>query len=256
MKKVDLNSDIGESMGVYKVGLDEEIVKYISSANIACGWHAGDPLVMEKTIDVSRDFNVKIGAHPGFMDMMGFGRRNISVSPEEFKSYVKYQLGAIMGIAKSKGQKIEHLKAHGSMYNLASKDIGLAMALAEAVHEIDRDIILVGLSNSEILKAGKRVGIRVASEVFADRVYNSDGSLVSRNTAGAVIEDESFAVARVLKMVNCGVVKAIDGQDIEIKADTICVHGDNPKAVEFAKSIRMALQNSGISIVSMGEVIG
>lgn len=256
MKKIDLNSDIGESMGVYKVGLDEEIVKHISSANIACGWHAGDPLVMEKTVDISRDHRVKIGAHPGFMDMMGFGRRNISVSPRELKSYVKYQLGAIMGIAASRGAKVEHLKAHGSMYNLAARDIELAMALAEAVYEVDKGIILVGLSNSEIIAAGRRVGLKVANEVFADRSYNRDGTLVDRSVPGAVIEDESLAIERVVGMVKDRKVRSIDGHEVEIAADTVCVHGDNRKAVELARGIGEALKRSGVSVVSMNEVLG
>jgi 5-oxoprolinase (ATP-hydrolysing) subunit A len=255
MKKVDLNSDIGESMGIYRLGLDEEIVKYISSANIACGWHAGDPVVMEKTIEVSKAHGVKIGAHPGFMDMIGFGRRSISVTPEELKAYVKYQLGAMMGMAKSRGVRVSHLKAHGAMYNMAAKDERLARALAEAVYEVDGDIILVGLSKSEIIKAGKTAGIKVANEVFADRSYNDDGTLVPRNAWGATIEDESLAIERVLDMVKKGVVKSINGREIEISADTICVHGDNPNAVKFAKSIKERLEQSKVLIVPMDELI-
>jgi 5-oxoprolinase (ATP-hydrolysing) subunit A len=255
LKKVDLNSDIGESMGIFKLGSDEEIVKFITSANIACGWHAGDPLVMENTIEISKKQSVSIGAHPGFMDIMGFGRRNISVSAEELESYVKYQLGAIIGIAKSKGEKIKHLKPHGSMYNLAAKDASLAKAIARAVYDIDKDIILVGLSNSEITKAGKATGLRVANEVFADRAYNSDGSLVSRNTLGAIIEDEELAVKRTIEMVKKGFVKSIEGREIEMTADTICVHGDNLQAVNFAKKIRAGLESAGLEITSMDQFI-
>ncbi len=159
MIKVDLNSDIGESFGSYKIGLDEEVAKYITSSNIACGWHAGDPIIMDKTIDISKKEGVKVGAHPGFFDLMGFGRRNISVTSEELKAYIKYQLGAIMAIAKAKGEKIQHIKPHGAMYNMAAKDSELAMAISQAVLEVDQDIILVGLSGSEIIKAGENVGI-------------------------------------------------------------------------------------------------
>ncbi|CAH2214641.1 LamB/YcsF family protein [Tepidibacter aestuarii] len=255
MRKVDLNSDIGESFGSYKIGLDEEVAKYITSSNIACGWHAGDPIIMDKTIDISKKEGVKVGAHPGFFDLMGFGRRNISVTSEELKAYIKYQLGAIMAIAKSKGEKIQHIKPHGAMYNMAAKDSGLAMAIAEAVFEVDKNIILVGLSGSEIIKAGENVGIKVANEVFADRAYNFDGTLVSRKLEGACIHDTNVAISRALRMVKEGKVTAVNGEDIEIKAETICVHGDNPKAIEFVKKIKERLESEGITVTSMSNFI-
>ncbi|QZY54189.1 LamB/YcsF family protein [Crassaminicella profunda] len=255
MYKVDLNSDLGESFGNYKIGLDEEVIRYVTSANIACGWHAGDPLVMENTIKIAKEQGVGIGAHPGFPDLMGFGRRNISVSPDEVKAYVKYQLGALMAFAKSKGEKIQHVKPHGAMYNMAAKDKALAKAIAEAVYEVDENIILMGLANSEMIKSGKEIGLKVANEVFADRAYNPDGTLVSRKLEGAVIHDAEVAIARVVKMVKEGKVTAINGEEIEINADSICVHGDNERAVEFVKKIRSSLEKEGVKVTAISNFI-
>ncbi len=251
MKCIDLNSDIGESFGNYYLGMDSEVLKYITSANIACGWHAGDPLVMEKTVKYSNKANVSIGAHPGFLDLMGFGRRNIAVSKEEIYTYVKYQLGAMMGFAKSNGTKVQHLKPHGAMYNMSAVDYKLARGISEAVYEIDSDIILVGLANSQLIKAGKDVGLKVANEVFADRAYNDDGTLVSRKIDGAVIKDEKVAIERVVKMIKESRVTSITGKEIEIKSDTVCVHGDNPKAVQFVKEIRERFIKENIKVCSM-----
>lgn len=255
MKMVDLNSDLGESFGNYEIGLDQEVIKYVSSVNIACGWHAGDPLVMDKTIETAKAQGVSIGAHPGYPDLMGFGRRFIAVTAEEVKAYVKYQLGALMAFAKARGDKIQHVKPHGAMYNMAAKDEKLARAIAEAIYEVDKDIILMGLANSEIIKAGKEVGIKVANEVFADRAYNSDGTLVSRKLDGAVIHDSQLAIARVIRMIKEGKVETIDGVDIDIKADSICVHGDNPEAVEFVKLIRQRLEDEGVKVTSISNFI-
>jgi UPF0271 protein len=255
MYKVDLNSDLGESFGSYKIGLDEEVIKFVSSANIACGWHAGDPIVMEKTVQMASEQGVGIGAHPGYLDLMGFGRRNIVVSPEEVKTYVKYQLGALMAFVSSKGEKIQHVKAHGAMYNMAAKDYKMAKAIAEAVYEVDKNIILLGLANSEMIKAGKEMGLRVASEVFADRAYNPDGTLVSRSVKGSVIHDADLAISRVVKMVKEGKVRSINGEEINIDAQSICVHGDNPQAVEFVKEIREALKRENIEITRLSEFI-
>ncbi|MCT4605233.1 MAG: LamB/YcsF family protein [Marinisporobacter sp.] len=255
MYQVDLNSDLGESFGNYKIGLDEEVIKYVTSANIACGWHAGDPLVMEKTIKIAKEQKVGIGAHPGFPDLMGFGRRNISASPDEVKAYVKYQLGALMAFARAKKEKIQHVKPHGAMYNMAAKDKALAKAIAEAIYEVDEKIILMGLANSEMVKAGKEIGLKVANEVFADRAYNPDGTLVSRKLEGAVIHDPQVAIERVIKMVKFGKVMAINGEEIEIKADSICVHGDNERAVEFVKKIRSCLKNAGVEVTALSNFI-
>ena len=206
---VDLNSDLGESFGAYTIGMDEAVIAHISSANVACGYHAGDPLVMDKTIAAARAAGVAVGAHPGYPDLIGFGRRNMACSPKEVKAYVKYQLGAMMAFAASNGVKVQHCKPHGSMYNMAAKDMDLAMAIAEAIAEVDKDIILMGLAGSKMLEAGKQLGLRVASEVFADRAYQADGSLVPRKLPGAVIHDKDEAIARTVRMVTEGKVTAI-----------------------------------------------
>ncbi|ABR49126.1 LamB/YcsF family protein [Alkaliphilus metalliredigens QYMF] len=255
MYQVDLNSDIGESFGAYELGMDGEVVKYITSANIACGWHAGDPMVMEKTVQAAIRNKVAIGAHPGFPDLMGFGRRNMVVTQEEAKAYVKYQIGALWAFTKAAGVAIQHVKPHGALYNMAAKDEGLAKAIAEAVYEIDPNIILVGLANSKMTEVGEKLGLKVAHEVFADRAYNSDGTLVSRNTKGAVIHDSDLAVARVVRMIKKGKVEAINGEDVSIKAHSICVHGDNEHALEFVNKIRETLGKEEIQVISMDALL-
>lgn len=255
MYKVDLNSDIGESFGIYNLGLDEEVIERISSANIACGWHAGDPVIMEKIVTIAANNNVEIGAHPGYLDLMGFGRREMVVTFEEAKAYSKYQIGALWAFVRGKGKELQHVKPHGALYNMAAKNPNLARAIAEAVYEVDKDLILVGLANSELTKAGKDIGLKVANEVFADRAYNPDGTLVSRKIEGAVIQDTEIAIGRVVRMVKEGKVEAINGEDVEIKADTICVHGDNPKAVDFVDKIRLTLEKEGVQLIPMKEFI-
>ncbi|MBN8047921.1 LamB/YcsF family protein [Paraclostridium bifermentans] len=255
MYKVDLNSDLGESFGCYKIGMDEEVLKHITSANIACGFHAGDPIQMDKTVKLAMENNVQIGAHPGFMDIIGFGRREMKISKDEVKAYVKYQLGALNSFVISNGANIQHVKAHGALYNMAAKDYEISLSIAQAVYEVDKNIILLGLANSSIIDAGKDVGLRVANEVFADRAYNSDGTLVSRSIEGSIIHDPNIAIKRVIKMVKENKVEDINGKDIDIKADSICVHGDNPKAIEFVKSIRAELIKEDINICCISEVI-
>ena len=248
---VDLNSDLEESFGNYTIGMDEEILKFVSSANVACGWHAGDPMVMEKTVALAKEFGTAVGAHPGFPDLMGFGRRNMAVTPEEAKAYVKYQLGALQAFAKAHGVKIQHVKPHGALYNMAAVDEKLAKAMCEAVYEVDKDIIFMGLAGSKMITAAEETGLKAASEVFADRAYNDDGTLVSRKLPGAVIKDKDLAIQRVVRMVKEGKVESINGKDIDIKADSICVHGDNPKALEFVKNIRETLEKEGVTISSL-----
>lgn len=255
MYKVDLNSDIGESFGDYKLGLDEEVAKYISSANIACGWHAGDPMIMDKTVEIAIKENIAIGAHPGYPDLMGFGRREMKITSEEAKCYIKYQIGALWAFAKSKGVKLQHVKVHGAFYNMAANNKDLSEAIAQAIYEVDKDLILVGLANSEMIKEGKKVGLKVANEVFADRAYNTDGTLVSRKKEGAVIHDKDVAIARVVRMVKEGKVTAITGEEIDIQADSICVHGDNPQAVYFVEAIRKTLEDEGVEVIPMGSFI-
>lgn len=253
MVHVDLNSDLGESFGAYTMGMDAEILKFVSSANIACGWHAGDPLVMEETVSNAVKAEVAIGAHPGFPDLMGFGRRNLVVTPAEAKAYIKYQLGALTAFAACHGAKIQHVKPHGALYNMAAVDEKLATAICEAIKEVDPSIILMGLANSKMISCAEAVGLRAASEVFADRAYNEDGTLVSRKLPGAVIHDKELAIARTLRMVKEGVVETITGKVIPIKADSICVHGDNPSALEFVKNIRQTLLENGVSIENLSK---
>ena len=255
MYKVDLNSDLGESFGNYTIGLDKEVIAHISSANVACGYHAGDPLVMDKTVLAAREAGVAVGAHPGYPDLMGFGRRNMVCSPKEAKAYVKYQLGALMAFTASHGMKLQHCKPHGALYNMAGKDMDLALAIAEAVAEVDKDVILLGLASSKMLEAGRQVGLRVASEVFADRAYQADGSLVPRKQPGAVIHDTDEAIARTIRMVKEGKVTAITGEEVPLAADSICVHGDNPSAVEFVKNIRARLEAEGVTIAPISEIV-
>lgn len=251
MYRVDLNSDLGESFGNYTIGMDEEILKYVSSANVACGWHAGDPVVMENTVALAKEFGTAVGAHPGFPDLMGFGRRNMVVTPDEARAYIKYQLGALMAFTTACGVKIQHVKPHGAIYNMAAVDYKLARAMAEAVYQVDPGIIFMGLAGSEMIRAAEDVGLRAASEVFADRAYNDDGTLVSRKLPGAVIKDKDLAISRVVRMVKEGKVESINGKDIDIKADSICVHGDNPKALEFVQNIRETLIREGVEIKNL-----
>ena len=255
MYKVDLNSDLGESFGAYTIGLDNEVIAHVSSANVACGYHAGDPLVMAKTVAAAKAAGVAVGAHPGFPDLMGFGRRTMNCSPKEVKAYVQYQMGALKAFCAAQGVKMQHCKPHGALYNMAGKDMDLAMAIAEAVYEVDKDVILLGLAGSKMLEAGKQVGLRVASEVFADRAYQADGSLVPRSKPGAVIHDKDEAIARTVRMVLEGKVTAITGEEVSIDAHSICVHGDNPSAVEFVKNIRATLESKGIVIAPIADIV-
>lgn len=255
MKKVDLNSDLGEGFGSFKVGMDREILGVVTSANIACGWHAGDPVIMEETVNLSREKGVAVGAHPGYPDLMGFGRRNINVTPEEVRAYIKYQVGALKAFAVSEGIELQHVKPHGAMYNMAAKDYSLALGIAQGIKQVDENLILLGLAGSEMIKAGKDVGLKVASEVFADRAYTNEGTLVPRSVKGAIIHDKDEAIGRVIRMIKEGKVKSIDGLDIDIEAQSICVHGDNPEALEFVVEIKKTLEGEGIEIASIAEVV-
>ncbi|MBE9522226.1 MAG: 5-oxoprolinase subunit PxpA [Proteobacteria bacterium] len=256
--RIDLNSDVGESFGVYKIGLDEEVIPLISSANIACGFHAGDPAVMRRTIALAKEHGVAVGAHPGFPDLIGFGRRNMDATLEEIRDYVTYQVGALQAFATQQRMKLQHVKAHGALYNMAAQDERIGEAIVDAVSRLDKELILVflpGPKREEFQEIGKRYGIRIAFEFFADREYNPDGSLVSRREPGAVIEDRQQAAERVLQMVTEKKISAQDGTQIEVAADTICVHGDNPAAVRLVKHIRESLLSSGIEITPMGQFL-
>ncbi|MBB6734416.1 LamB/YcsF family protein [Cohnella zeiphila] len=255
MKAVDLNCDLGESFGAYKLGRDEEILKYVTSANIACGFHAGDPATMRKTVKLALDHGVAIGAHPGLQDLIGFGRRDMDISPEEAYDLVVYQLGALWGFVRAEGAKLEHVKAHGSLYNMAVRSAELAEAIAEAVYKVDPSLILFGLAGSKLIAAGRKIGLRTASEVFSDRTYQSDGTLTSRRLPDSVIKEDDRSLAQVIRMVNEGKVLTQQQVDIEIQADTICVHGDGVRAVEFASKIKSSLTEAGIKVRRIGETL-
>ena len=255
MYKVDLNSDLGESFGRYTLGMDADILQLVSSANVACGYHASDPLVMNKTIAMAKEAGVRVGAHPGFPDLMGFGRRNMDVSPAEAKAYTLYQLGALDAFCKAHGVKMQHVKPHGAMYNMAVKDYALSKAICEAIYEYDKDLIVMALSGGELVHAAEDMGLKVAREVFADRAYEEDGSLVNRRKEGAMITDENEAIARVVRMIKEHKVTAITGKDIPIKADSVCVHGDGVKALAFVKKIRETLTAEGVEIVPLVDIV-
>lgn len=245
---VDLNSDLGESFGSYKLGNDEQVLNYVSSVNIACGFHAGDPVVMEKTVLSAIERSVAIGAHPGYPDLMGFGRRKMQLDASEARAYMIYQIGALKAFVEASGGKLVHVKPHGALYNMAAVDEHLAETLAKAVYDVDRELAFVGLSNSLMVKAAETVGLRTVHEVFADRAYNSDGTLVARQVEGALIKDIEVCVSRVLKMVKDRRVTAIDGTEIGIRADSVCIHGDSETALIFARTLRERLEAEGIII--------
>lgn len=254
VNKIDLNSDVGESFGNYKLGMDEDIIPLISSANIACGFHAGDPSVMRRCIAIARESGVAIGAHPGYPDLIGFGRRNMDVSLEEIKDYVTYQVGAIQAFAIAQGMKLQHVKPHGALYTMAVQNPEIWDAVAQAIAELDKNLILfvlAGSNRSDLEAIGVKHGIRIGFEFFGDRAYNSDGSLVSRKEPGAVVHDHEMVAEKVLKMVQDGKVVCRDGSEIDMAADTICVHGDNPSALALVKNIRQALVNSGVEIAPL-----
>ncbi|MBR1811029.1 MAG: LamB/YcsF family protein [Clostridia bacterium] len=252
---VDLNCDLGESFGAYTIGMDAAVIPFITSANIACGYHASDPLVMDKTVALAQQNGIQIGAHPGFPDLMGFGRRNLNASPQEVKAYVQYQLGALAAFAKAHGMRLQHVKPHGAMYNMAAKDEALAQAICEAVASVDDTLILLGLSGSKMLSCAAAMGLKCAKEVFADRAYMPDGALAPRSRPDAMITDEKEAIARVVRMVKEGKVRTVTGEEIAIQADSVCVHGDGEKALIFTQKIREALTAAGIAVAPMREFI-
>jgi UPF0271 protein len=255
MYRVDLNSDLGESFGRYTLGMDDRIIPLITSANVACGYHASDPVVMDRTIKMAKEAGIRVGAHPGFPDLMGFGRRNMNVTPAEAKAYTLYQLGALDAFCKAHGVTMQHVKPHGALYNMAAKDYALSKAICEAIAAYDSSLIVMALCGGQLLRAAKDLGLRAASEVFADRGYEEDGTLVDRRKEGAMITDEDVAIARVIRMVKEGKVTAVTGKDIEIQADSVCVHGDGAKALAFVEKIRAALGQEGIEICSLDQIV-
>jgi len=251
--KVDLNCDMGESFGAYRIGADDAVFPYITSANIACGFHGGDPSVMRATVAQARQRGVAVGAHPGFPDLIGFGRRSMDVTPDEVYDLVIYQVGALLGFARAAGVEMQHVKAHGALYNMAAVAAPLAAAIARAVRDVDRGLVLFGLPGSHLLGEAEAVGLTTASEAFADRNYMPDGSLVSRRRSDAHVHDADEALARAIRMVREGRVRAVDGQDIALRADTICIHGDGPHATAFARRLREGFEQAGISVQAIGR---
>lgn len=255
MFRIDLNSDLGESFGNYKIGMDDKIIPLITSANVACGFHASDPVVMDKTLSMAKEAGIRIGAHPGYPDLMGFGRRNMVISPAEARDYTLYQLGALGAFCKAHGMKMQHVKPHGAFYNMAAKDYELSKAICQAVKEYDDSLIVLALYGGELAHAAQDMGLRTAREFFADRAYEEDGSLVNRRKEGAMITDENEAIARVVRMIKEHKVMAITGRDIDIAGDSICVHGDGVKALAFVQKIREELTKENISICSLDEIV-
>ena len=249
--RIDLNSDLGESFGPWPMGQDAALMESITSANVACGFHAGDPGVMRQTIALAKDKGVGVGAHPGFPDLVGFGRREIAASPSEVEDLVLYQISALAGMARAQGARLQHVKAHGALYNMACRNRSLADAIARAVAAFDRELILFGLPNSELLRAGTAAGLSVAAEVFADRAYDPDGALTSRSKPGSVIHDARQVVARAVRMVTERTVVAIDGSVIRLEADTICLHGDTTGAAELARAVRAGLEKAGVEVAAL-----
>ena len=249
--RADLNADVGESFGAWSLGQDPALMSSITSANVACGFHAGDPGVMRATVALASEHGVAVGAHPGFPDLAGFGRRELQVSPRDVEDFVVYQVGALAGIAAAQGVRLQHVKPHGALFNMAVRDAALADAIARAVAMIDKSMILFGLPGSELIAAGTRAGLRTACEVFADRAYRPDGTLVPRTEEGAVIHDAAAVEQRVIAMVRDQAVQAIDGTRVPLTVDTICVHGDTPGAAELAARVRTALETAGVSVKAL-----
>lgn len=255
-QKIDINCDLGESFGNFKIGHDAEIMPFITSANIACGFHAGDPVVIARTVKLAKENRVEIGAHPGFPDLLGFGRRNMSLSQEEVENIIIYQIGALAAFAKAADKNLQHVKPHGALYNTAAKNEAYANAIIEALRTVNSKLMLFALANSKMAKMAAEAGLRVAHEIFVDRAYNPDGSLVSRNIAGAVIEETKLVAERAVRIVKEKRVTAIDGQTVKFdEVHTICVHGDTSNAVELAKSVKKALLAADVEVTPVGTFV-
>jgi UPF0271 protein len=251
--RIDLNADVGESFGAYSIGNDAAIMPSITSANIAAGFHAGDPSILRQTIQLARDHRVAVGAHPGFPDLVGFGRRELRVTPRQAEDLVLYQIAAVAGVAAAEGVPLRHVKPHGALFNMAARDAALAEAIALATVAFDRRLILFGLAKSALLDAGRAAGLRVAAEVFADRAYEPDGTLVSRSKPGAVLHDEGEVVRRAIRLITEHTVVARDGSVLALEADTICVHGDTIGADTLAARLRGALEAAGVIVCAPGS---
>ncbi|MCK5097982.1 MAG: 5-oxoprolinase subunit PxpA [Desulfobacteraceae bacterium] len=252
---MDLNCDMGESFGAYKLGMDEEVMQYITSANIACGWHAGDPLVMDMTVEMAIENNVAVGAHPGYPDLLGFGRRSMSLTEKEIRNYLLYQIGALNAFCKVHGVPLQYVKPHGALYLDAVENKAIARAVAEGIMSLNSDLYFVafaGKKGETMRQMGKELGLRVVYEAFPDRAYTREGTLVSRKEPGAVISDPDLVAQRALDMSN-GFVKTIDDTVFELEVQTLCVHGDNLAAVDLVKNIKIVLETNGVKVTSMGK---
>lgn len=246
MPSIDINCDLGEG-----IGSDEAIMPFISSANIACGFHAGSPLLMEQTVQLARQHGVQIGAHPGYPDPQEFGRRELHLPPESVEALVLYQVAALAGIAKANGAELAHVKPHGALYNQAAKDRVVADAIARAVRRFSAELILFGLAGSELIAAGMEAGLCVAAEGFPDRAYETDGSLRSRKLPGALIENPNDAAANGLRLAIEGITIRRENEEEKIRLDTLCVHGDSPGAVETAKALKEILEKNQFKIIAL-----
>ena len=250
--RIDLNADVGESFGAFTIGDDAGLMKVVTSANVAAGFHAGDPSVLRRTIRMAKMHGVAVGAHPGFPDLAGFGRREMHVTTQEAEDLVLYQLAAVAGVAAAEGARLQHVKAHGALFNMAAVDRDLAEALVRAVASFDRTLILFASPGSEMASAAGRLGLRVAHEVFADRAYDSSGRLVPRQQAGAVVHDVDVVVARAVRLATDGTVVTLDGSVLKLDAHTMCVHGDTPGAARLAAAVRQGLEAAGVMVAAIG----
>jgi 5-oxoprolinase (ATP-hydrolysing) subunit A len=256
-RSVDLNSDMGESFGAWTMGADAEMLKIVTSANVACGFHAGDPLVMAETAAEAKVNGVDIGAHPGFMDLWGFGRRQIrGDSPADIEKMLAYQIGALQAVAALAGHRVTHVKAHGALATMAAVESELALAIGNAIKGVDASLIYVVMAGSELERAAARLGLRMAHEIYADRAYDDDGNLAPRKLPGSVIHDADAAADRVLEMISEGAIIAKSGKRIPVAIDTVCVHGDHPDAVVMARTVRRRLEAAGVVLKPMHQLIG
>ncbi len=251
--RVDLNADVGEGVGPWPMGDDERLIPIVTSVNVACGAHAGDPLTIDRTIRLALAHGVAVGAHPGYPDLVGFGRRDLAMAPDELEASLIYQVGAVAAFARAAGTPLRHVKPHGALYNLAAREPSVAATIARAIARVSGDLVLVGLAGSAMLAAAADAGLASAAEAFADRAYEADGTLRSRRLPGALLDSPRRAASQALAIVRDGRVETHDGRVVDVRADTICIHGDTPAAVEFATAVRAALEGAGVTITALGS---
>lgn len=255
ISKLDLNCDMGESFGKYRIGMDEDILSFISSANVACGFHAGDPHVMRKTVSMAKEHHVAVGAHPGVPDLIGFGRREMKISPDELKDYFIYQIGALKAFVEASGMMLQHVKQHGALFKMGLDDPKLGLAMAEAVKAVSPGLIFVTPTGTALVDIAQSIGLKVGKEAYADRAYNKNKTLVSRSISGSVFTEPEQIKLRIEQLITDGTVTTIDNETVELEFDTICLHGDTPKALELTRTIRKKLDEFGVSIKPMAEIL-